>query len=122
MNKGIIVKGGDLIITPFSLYSEEGTYGLEIDNNQAKVYLYNIKKSGDYSVKTGYRKVEILADLFDGKSSQNVLLSEDGSKILSRNREKSQIIDILSGNTIEFDIDIKIENITIFTINELTKS
>ena len=111
LKKGIIVKGGDLIITPFSLYSEEGTYGLEIDNNQAKVYLYNIKKSGDYSVKTGYSKVEILADLFDGKSYQNVLLSEDGSKILSRNREKSQIIDILTGNTIEFDNDIKIEHI-----------
>lgn len=111
LKKGIIVKGGDLIITPFSLYSEEGTYGLEIDNNQTKVYLYYREESGDYSVKTSYSKVEILSELFDGKSYQNVLLSEDGLKILSRNREKSQIIDILTGSTIEFDNDIKIEHI-----------
>lgn len=111
LKKALMVKGGDLIITPFLLYSEEGTYGLEIDNNQAKVYLYNRKESGDYSVKTAYSKVEILSDLFDGKSYQNVLLCEDGTKFFSRNRDKSQIIDILTGKIIEFDNDIKITHI-----------
>ena len=55
--------------------------------------------------------MEILSGIFDAKTYQNVLLSEDGLNFFSRNREKSQIIDIRTGKTIEFDNDIKISHI-----------
>lgn len=109
LNNGYLAKGGELLDTPFSIKSEKGTYGIEVE--KGKVYLYTRNVPGKSVDKAAYSKVEILSGIFDAKTYQNVLLSEDGLNFYSRNREKSQIIDIRTGKTIEFDNDIKISHI-----------
>lgn len=98
---GIVLKSGKSIETPFAHFSSEGNFGLEICDK--KVFLFKKKEICRKSPKDGFEKTQILIDLFDSSKYRNVLLSEDGSMILSRLSGQSQMLDVKTGNITEFD-------------------
>lgn len=100
-DKGIILKGGDIIHSAFSFYSKKGTYGLEICDN--KVLLFSKKKNQIGDHKDDYTKLELFNGIFDTSSYQNVLFSEDGTKILSMGKESSELLDIKTGTSEFFE-------------------
>ena len=99
-NYYLVNKLGQLIKidNPFKTYikyqSENFNYGLEINNNC--VNLYTAKISDTFCPKE-YCKKQILGEIMDNSSYHNVLLSEDGSYIISRDEERCQVINTISG-------------------------
>ena len=74
--------------------SPDYNYGLTVNNDS--IYLH-VLENGDYS-----RQTRILEDIFDTKKYMNVFLSDNGKQILYRENNQSKILDLSTGETIDF--------------------
>lgn len=98
----IICQGGKICSLPFISSSEKGCYGLVIKD--CNYILYSNKIDLGWSKKAeNYTKRIILKNICDNTSYSNAFLSEDGKHILSMEKEKCQIINVVSGEAEVFE-------------------
>lgn len=90
---GILLKSG---LIPL-YHSQKFNYGIKIKDKN----VFLLKK-----INTGtFIESQILKSLFDNSEYRNVLFSEDGSKIISHNGERSTILKYKTGETLEFECE-----------------
>lgn len=75
--------------------SPDYNYGLTIDKDS--IYLH-VLENGDYS-----KQIRILEDIFDTNKYMNVFLSDNGKQILYRENNQSKMLDLSTGETIDFN-------------------
>ena len=74
--------------------SSKDQYAIEIENGKVSL----VTRTSDRCIETN----RILQELFDSSVFNNVLLSEDGSKIMYRNGIETTVIDVASGEEMVF--------------------
>lgn len=73
----------------YKYVSPNDKYAIEKENGN----VYLVTRTSD----TGVKVTRILQNLFDFSTYDNVLLSEDGSKIMHRNGKETKVVDVESG-------------------------